>query len=139
MKQELLNSLQDNDDVEEKGLKERSNKVSNSQEATIIIRRYEDIIKTQIKKSWVENFLLSWEFSLKLRISLRVENFLLELKIFPRLENFPQELRIFSLTWDFFSLTAQKISASVVSGTVEKEDVYRANIFDSLRSLCLVL
>ena len=51
MKQELLNSLQDNDDVEEKGLKERSNKVSNSQEATIIIRRYEDIIKTQIKKS----------------------------------------------------------------------------------------
>ena len=51
MKQELLNSLQDNDDVEEKGLKERSNKVSNSQEATIIIRRYEDIIKIQIKKS----------------------------------------------------------------------------------------
>ena len=51
MKQELLNSLQDNDDVEEKGLKERSNEVSNSQEATIIIRRYEDIIKTQIKKS----------------------------------------------------------------------------------------
>ena len=51
MKQELLISLQDNDDVEEKGLKERSNKVSNSQEATIIIRRYEDIIKIQIKKS----------------------------------------------------------------------------------------
>ena len=51
MKQELLNSLQDNDDVEKKGLKERSNKVSNSQEATIIIRRYEDIIKTEIKKS----------------------------------------------------------------------------------------
>ena len=51
MKQELLNSLQGNDDVEEKGLKERSNKVSNSQEATIIIRRYEDIIKIQIKKS----------------------------------------------------------------------------------------
>ena len=51
MKQELLNSLQDNDDVEEKGLKERSNKVSNPQEATIIIRRYEDIIKIQIKKS----------------------------------------------------------------------------------------
>ena len=51
MKQELLNSLEGNDDVEEKGLKERSNKVSNSQEATIIIRRYEDIIKIQIKKS----------------------------------------------------------------------------------------
>ena len=33
----------------------------------------------------------------------------------------------------------QNVSASVVSGALETEEVYRAKIFDSLRSLFLVL
>ena len=44
VKRELLNSLQENDDVEEQGLNETAKNVKNSQEAIIIIRRYEDII-----------------------------------------------------------------------------------------------
>ena len=51
IKQELLNSLQENDDVEEQGLQETTNNVNNSQEAILIINRYEDIIKTQNKKA----------------------------------------------------------------------------------------
>ena len=50
-KKELLNSLQENDDVEEQGLKETANNVKNSQEAMLIIHRYKDILKTQNKKS----------------------------------------------------------------------------------------
>ena len=46
----MLNSLQEND-VEEQGLNKTGNNVNNSQEAIIIIRRYEDIIKTQNKKA----------------------------------------------------------------------------------------
>ena len=44
VKRELLNSLQENDDVEEQGLNKTAKNVKNSQEAIIIIRRYEDII-----------------------------------------------------------------------------------------------
>ena len=51
IKRELLNSLQENDDVEEQGLIEAANNVNNSQEAIQIINRYEDIIKTQNRKS----------------------------------------------------------------------------------------
>ena len=51
IKRELLNSSQENDDVEEQGLIEAANNVNNSQEAIQIINRYEDIIKTQNKKS----------------------------------------------------------------------------------------
>ena len=51
IKRELLNSLQENDDVEEQGLIEAANNVNNSQKAIQIINRYEDIIKTQNKKS----------------------------------------------------------------------------------------
>ena len=47
----MLNSLQENDDVEEQGLNETGNNVNNSQEAILIIHRYEDIIKTQNKKA----------------------------------------------------------------------------------------
>ena len=50
-KRELVNSLQENDDVEEQGLNETANNVSNSQETILIIRRYKDIIKTQNKKA----------------------------------------------------------------------------------------
>ena len=51
IKRELVNSLQENDDVEEQGLNETANNVSNSQETILIIRRYKDIIKTQNKKA----------------------------------------------------------------------------------------
>ena len=37
IKQELLNSLQENDDVEEQEVKETANNVNNSQEVIIII------------------------------------------------------------------------------------------------------
>ena len=47
IKRELLNSLQDNDDIEEQGL----NETANLQEALRIINRYVDIIKTQNKKA----------------------------------------------------------------------------------------
>ena len=50
IKQELLSLLQENDDVEEQGLNETANNVNNSQEAIIIICRYEDI-KTHNKKA----------------------------------------------------------------------------------------
>ena len=50
-KRELLNSLQENDDVEEQALNKTANTVSISQEAILIINRYEDIIKTQNKKA----------------------------------------------------------------------------------------
>ena len=51
IKRELVNSLQENDDVEEQGLNETANNVSNSQETILIIRRYKDVIKTQNKKA----------------------------------------------------------------------------------------
>ena len=51
VKQELLKSLKENDDVEEQGLNETVKNVNNSQEAIIIINSYEDIIKTQNKKA----------------------------------------------------------------------------------------
>ena len=51
VKRELLNSLQDNDDVEVQGLNETANNVNNYQEAILIICRCEDIIKTQNKKA----------------------------------------------------------------------------------------
>ena len=51
IKRELLNSLQENDNVEEQELNEKTNNVNNSEEAMVIIRRYEDIIKTKNKKA----------------------------------------------------------------------------------------
>ena len=47
----MLISLQEDDYVEEQGLNETVNNVNNFREATKIINRYEDIIKTQIKKA----------------------------------------------------------------------------------------
>ena len=47
-KGEQLNSLKENDGVKEQGLNETTN---NSQEAIVITRRYEQIIKTQNKKA----------------------------------------------------------------------------------------
>ena len=51
LKQELLNSLQENDNVEEQELNETANNVNNSQEAIVMIRCYEGIIKMQNKKA----------------------------------------------------------------------------------------
>ena len=51
IKRELLNSLKENDDAEEHGFSKTANNVNNSQEAIVIIRRYEEIIKTQNKKA----------------------------------------------------------------------------------------
>ena len=63
IKQELLNSLQENDDVEEQGVNETANSVNNSQEAIIIICHDEDITKTQNKKQ--EGILVTRENFLK--------------------------------------------------------------------------
>ena len=46
----MLNSLHENDDIEEQGLNKTANSLNNFQEAIFIIRHYEDIIKTQNKK-----------------------------------------------------------------------------------------
>ena len=51
IKPELLISLQEDGYVEEQGLNETVKNVNNFQEATKIINRYEEIIKTQIKKA----------------------------------------------------------------------------------------
>ena len=51
IKREMLNLLQENDDVEKRVLNETADNVNNSQEAKRLINRYEDIIKTQNKKS----------------------------------------------------------------------------------------
>ena len=51
IKRELLNSLQENDDVEEQRLNETASNVNNSQEAIKIINCYKNIIKTQNKKA----------------------------------------------------------------------------------------
>ena len=47
---ELLNSLHENDVIEEQGLNKIVNSLNNFQEAILIILCYEDIIKTQNKK-----------------------------------------------------------------------------------------
>ena len=47
----MLNSLKDNDDAEEQVLNETVNNVNNSQETTVVIRCYREIIKTQNKKA----------------------------------------------------------------------------------------
>ena len=51
VKQEFLNLLQENDDVEEQALNGTANNVNNSQEAILIIRHYKDIIRTQNKEA----------------------------------------------------------------------------------------
>lgn len=51
VKQEFLNLLQENDDVEEQALNGTANNVNNSQEAILIIRHYEDIIRTQNREA----------------------------------------------------------------------------------------
>ena len=43
--------IEKNDGVEEQGLNETAKNVNNSQETIVIIRLYEEIIKTQIKKA----------------------------------------------------------------------------------------
>ena len=45
-KRELLNSLQENNDIEEQGLNKTANNVNKFQEALLTIHRYEDIINT---------------------------------------------------------------------------------------------
>ena len=45
IKRELLNSMQENDDVEGQGLNKTANNDNNSQKAIIIINRYEDFVK----------------------------------------------------------------------------------------------
>ena len=51
VKQEFLNLLQENDDFEEQALNGTANNVNNSQEAILIIRHYEDIIRTQNREA----------------------------------------------------------------------------------------
>ena len=46
VKGELLNSLQKNDDVEAQEFQKAGRNVNNSQETILIIRRYEEVIKT---------------------------------------------------------------------------------------------
>ena len=53
IKRELLNSLKENDDVEEQGFNETANSFNKSRQAIAIIRRYKDIVKTQNKKAIV--------------------------------------------------------------------------------------
>ena len=55
VKRELLNSLKENDDVEEQGLNETLHNVSNPHEAMLIIGCYEDIIKKKKKKKKESN------------------------------------------------------------------------------------
>ena len=50
IKRELLESLKENNDVEEVWLNQTPNNVNNSQEAIAIISRYEKIIKIENKK-----------------------------------------------------------------------------------------
>ena len=51
IKAELLNSLKENDDVEEQGFNETVNNFKNSQKAIVTIRRYDKVIKTKYKKA----------------------------------------------------------------------------------------
>ena len=51
IKRKLLNSLKENKDVQEQELNETVNRLKNSKDAIVIIHHYEDIIKTQNKKS----------------------------------------------------------------------------------------
>ena len=55
IKQELLDSLIESYDIEEQGLNETVNNINKSQEAIVIICRYEDIIKTQDTQDFFEN------------------------------------------------------------------------------------
>ena len=57
-KRELLNSWQENHDVEEAVLNKTASQINNPQEAMLVISRYDDIIKRDFFK----------EFSFKLRI-----------------------------------------------------------------------
>ena len=50
-KRELLNLLQENDDLEDQWVNKTANNVNNSQEAILIIHRYENIIKTHNKNA----------------------------------------------------------------------------------------
>ena len=43
--------LKENDDVEEQGINETAKNVNNTEEAIAITRRYEEMIKTQNKKT----------------------------------------------------------------------------------------
>ena len=52
IKRELLNSLQENDDVEEQGLNERANNVNNSQEGIRIIAT-RTLLKLRIKSNFL--------------------------------------------------------------------------------------
>ena len=54
IKQDVLNLLEENDDVEEQGLTETANNVNNSQEAIVIIPCYEEIIREKPKKAIVD-------------------------------------------------------------------------------------
>ena len=58
VKRELLNSWQENHDVEEAALNKTASQINNPQEAILVISRYDDIIKRDFFK----------EFYFKLRI-----------------------------------------------------------------------
>ena len=47
VKQELLNLLKENDNVDKLGLNEAANETSDPQKTILLIRRYQEIIKTQ--------------------------------------------------------------------------------------------
>ena len=49
--QELLDSLKENDGVEEPGLNERAKETNDPQEIILLIRRHEDIIRIQNEKA----------------------------------------------------------------------------------------
>ena len=49
-KKKMNERLQENDDVEEQGYNETAKNINNPHETMLVIRRYEDIIKTQNKK-----------------------------------------------------------------------------------------
>ena len=55
VKRELLNSWQENHDVEEAALNKTANQINNPQEAILVISRYDGTIK----RDFLKNFLLS--------------------------------------------------------------------------------
>ena len=49
VKQELLNSVMENDEMEEPGLEERINKIIDLEEAITMVKKYGEIIRTKNK------------------------------------------------------------------------------------------
>ena len=81
----------------------------------------------------LKKLLIFRETESSLRIFSKAENFLKSWEFSSRVENIPQELKT------FFPKQYKNVSASLLSGNLEKEEVYGAKIFDSPGSFCLVL